>query len=108
MALNYTANVKPVAEHAKDICDRLKQLHYDIKELLDTNSDKAIDWAAGSLPAYINEDASGNLDGLGFSRTAMANVIGSLDNVRKVLDNEAVSQGDHLGNINQLASSDAP
>lgn len=106
MALTHT-RVSEVASHATSLAVRLKALHYDLKEFLDTNSDLAIDWSAGSLPAYINEDVDGNLDGHAFTRSQVANVINSFDQVRKTLDNEAVSQGDHLGNVNQLAASDS-
>lgn len=56
------------------------------------------------VPAYITEDAEGNLSGFNFSRAALSNVIGSLDWDRKLMENESMagSQGDHLGNINQL------
>ena len=106
MALTHQ-RAKEVAEHAEAICNEAKALHYRVLEFLATNSNLSIDWAAESKPAYINEDSSGNLDGLHFSRSQLANVIGSLDQLRKCLANEAVTQGDHLGNINQIAKSDA-
>lgn len=106
MALTYT-RVSEVVTHAKTVSDEAKALHYRLKEFLTTNSNLSIDWGAVNKPAYINEDVAGNLDGFTFTRQQMANMIGSLDNIRKVLDNEAASQGDHLGNINQIASSDA-
>lgn len=95
-----------VATQAKRIAESLKQAFLDATELLETNSDLAIDWAAGATPAYLNEDANGNLDGFRFTRQNMANLIGSIDNFKKLLTSQAVSQGDHLGNINLVANAD--
>jgi hypothetical protein len=103
MAQTHNATVKPLAQEAKAIADLWKTLHYRAKQFLDTNSDASINWAGDPKPAVINEDGSGNIDGVNFSRTQLANFIGSLDNLRKVADNEQASQGDHLGNVNQLA-----
>jgi hypothetical protein len=103
MPLTHT-RVTEVAVECKEICDDLKQTYYRLKEFLDTNSDLAIDWAGDPLPGYINEDANENLDGLKFSRAQVANAVGSLDNFRKLLENLAADQGDHLGNLNQLAN----
>jgi hypothetical protein len=105
MALTHE-RAKEVAEHCESLCNEAKALHYRILEFLGSNSNLSIDWAAGSKPNYINEDAGGNLDGLKFSRQQVANAIGSLDQVRALLANNTVTQGDHLGNINQLAKSD--
>ncbi len=88
----------------EDLCNRTSVLLADILQALEYNSDQAIDWAAGSTPAYITEDGAGNLSGKGYTRQAVANAIGSLDWVRKLLTNVSMTggQGDHLGNINQL------
>ena len=76
-----------------------------IQQLLEYNSDQAIDWGAGSKPAYITEDAAGNISGRAFSRQEISNAISSLDWIRKLLTNQSMtgSQGDHLGNLNHLA-----
>ena len=102
MALSY-ARVKEEAVAIQLLCEQVRQLQASIASALTHNSNQAIDWAAGSLPSYITEDAACNLDGLNFSRGAVANAIGSLDNLNKLLTNQAVSQGDHIGNLNQLA-----
>lgn len=75
-----------------------------IQQFLEHNSDQAIDWGAGATPAYIEENAAGNVEGFYFSRQDMSNAIGSLDWVRKLLTNQSMtgSQGDHLGNLNKL------
>jgi hypothetical protein len=106
MALSFS-RVAEVATHVKTVSDEAKALYARLVELLETNSDLSIDWAAGTLPDYIVEDGDGNIDGFKFSRAEVANVIGSLDNLRKAFANEAVSQGDHLGNLNKVAESDA-
>lgn len=105
MALTYERCME-VATQAKRISENLKQAFLDATELLETNSDLAIDWAGDPKPAYLNEDASGNLDGFRFTRQNLANLIGSIDNFKKLLTNQAASQGDHLGNINLVANAD--
>ena len=91
------------ADAIAQIAEEATYLLTRIKWLLDHNSDQAIDWAAGSTPAYIEEDADGNLVDRTYTRQNVANAIGSLDQIRKAFENEAVSQGDHLGNLNLLA-----
>jgi len=103
MAQTHATTVLPLAKEAKAIADLWKTLHYRAKIFLDTNSDVVIDWG-GSKADVINEDASGNIDGVGFTRIQLANFIDSLDNLRKIVDNEVTTKGDHLGNINQLAA----
>lgn len=102
MALTHS-RVTEAATRCKELADKLKATLAEVEEFIDTNSDLSIDWAAGSTPSYINEDADGNLDGLGFTRQQVANAVGSFDNIRKVFRNEAATQGDHLGNLNHLA-----
>lgn len=102
MALNHQ-QVLEQARACKQLCSKAATLLSEIKYRLEQNSDVAIDWAAVSTPAYITEDSDGNLQSLNFTRTAVANAIFSLDQVRAVLENGAATQGDHLGNINQLA-----
>ena len=103
MALTHSGHVIKAATEAKSLCDRLKLLNRDVSAFLAHNSDLSIDWAGDPKPAYINEDVAGNIDGMAFTRAAVANAIGSLDNFRKLVNNEAPTQGDHLGNFNQLA-----
>jgi hypothetical protein len=104
MALQYD-RVAQVADAFVAVSNRMVALLTDINQLLEHNSDQAIDWGASETPAYINEEANGNLSGRMFSRQQVSNAIGSLDWVRKLLTNQAMtgSQGDHLGNLNQLA-----
>lgn len=60
---------------------------------------------AQPVPNYINLEANGNLKDRDYSPAAVSNAIGSLDQIRKLLLNQAASTGDHLGNLNQLAKS---
>lgn len=103
MALQYD-RVSATAEAIADVSNQAATLLALINQLLEFNSDQAIDWGAGSKPAYINEEANGNLQGKQFSRQEVSNAIGSLDWVRKLLTNQSMtgSQGDHLGNLNKL------
>ncbi len=103
MALTHT-RVSEAATEAQEIADQLKAVYQRTVAFLATNSDLSIDWAAGALPSYINEDVDGNLDGLGFTRAQVANIVGSFDQFKNLIENAAVTQGDHLGNINQLSS----
>lgn len=87
------------------ICEEATQLLTRITWMLEHNSDLAIDWAAAVKPDYIEEDVDGNLVDRRFSRQNVANAIGSLDWVRKLLTNQDMTgcQGDHLGNLNLMA-----
>jgi hypothetical protein len=95
---------KVEAESVAQVCSELAAVLAKANVILEHNSDISIDWAAGSLPAYIVEDAVGNINGLLFDRASVANAIGSLAQFRNLLTNQAVTQGDHLGNINKLAT----
>jgi hypothetical protein len=99
MALTHT-RAKEVAEHAVAVSNETKVLLYRIAEFLTMNSNQSIDWGAVSKPAYLNEDVAGNIDGTGFTRQQLSNAIGSLDTIKSTLDAA-------IGNLNQLAKSDA-
>ena len=107
MALTHTSHVLPLALWAQALATHLKALEKQAAELLDTNSDYSIDWAAGTKPAVINEDSAGNIDGTTFSRSELSNVIGSLLQLQNLLRNQAVTQGDHLANVNKVAAVNA-
>jgi hypothetical protein len=85
------------------ISSELAEVLAKINVILEYNSDMAIEWSAAELPAYITEDENGNISGCTYSRTDVSNVVFSLDQVRKLMTNQAVTQGDHLGNINKLS-----
>lgn len=100
---NSTERTVQVATSCSVLSEQVVDLYTKINDFLEYNSDQAIDWAAGSTPAYIPEDADGNIDGLQFSRQAVANAIGSLDQLRSLMTNQAAAQGDHLGNLNVVS-----
>lgn len=102
MALAYPL-VKVEAQAAQLLANEVASLLARLDQFLEHNSDLSIDWGAGSTPAYITEDAAGNLDTLTYSRQAVSNVIGSFAAVRTLLTGGTPSTGDHLGNLNQLA-----
>lgn len=102
MALSTVTSAREAAAIA-GAAEQAVALLRKIKEVLEHNSDMSHDWAAGSTPAYIEEDADGNINGLPYSRTDVANAVGTLDQIRKAYENEAVTQGDHLGNLHKLS-----
>ncbi len=102
MALTH-ARVTAEANALVDLANRMATLLADVHQVLEHNSDQAIDWGATVTPAYITEDGDGNISGFTFTRQAVANAIGSLDQFRKLLTNQAATTGDHLGNLSQLS-----
>ncbi len=104
MALTYPL-VKAEAEACQVMANEMATMLARVTQFLEHNSDLSIDFGAGSTPAYISEDADGNMLNLWFSRQDVSNAIGSLDWFRKLMTNQAMTggQGDHLGNCNKLA-----
>lgn len=102
MALS-TDVTKFQANAIENVCTELAAVLAKINVILDHNSDMSIDWTADPKPAYIEEDADGNIASLRYDRASVGNAIGSLDQVRRLMNNEVATQGDHLGNINKLS-----
>jgi hypothetical protein len=102
MALT-TQKTKVEANSIEVICTEMTSLLARIEHILEHNSDLSIDWGGDPKPDYIAEDADGNIDGLLYSRAEVSNAIFSLEQVQKTLTNQAITQGDHLGNLNKLA-----
>jgi hypothetical protein len=100
---NTAARTIATAQRVSDVAQQVLSAFMVAHELLEFNSDQAIDWAAGSLPAYIPEDAAGNIDGLQFSRQQVANALGSMTQLRNLMTNATVTEGDHLGTLNLVA-----
>tara|TARA_R110000822_G_scaffold131261_3_gene268221 strand:- start:563 stop:889 length:327 start_codon:yes stop_codon:yes gene_type:complete len=92
------------AQAIAQVCTELAAILAKADVILEHNSDQSIEWAAAQLPAYIAEDAQGNINGLLFDRASVSNAVGSLAQFRALMTNQAVAQGDHLGNINKLAT----
>lgn len=57
------------------------------------------------VPDYITEETNGtsNLSGRTYDRVQVSNAIGSLTQFDRYITNQSVTQGDHAGNLNQLA-----
>jgi len=100
---NSTAKTKREAESIAAVCNELAGVLTRINQILEHNGDLAIDWGAAETPAYVSEDADGNIADLTFSRANVSNAIGTLNAVRTLLTGGTPTTGDHLGNVNQLA-----
>lgn len=100
MALTYE-RAKETAERIKAVVNLAKVLKSELDEVLTFNSNLSIDWANATKPAFINEDAAGNLDGLKFSRQQLANAIGTLATL------QAAYGSGNMGNLNLVADADA-
>jgi hypothetical protein len=107
MALTHERAVE-LARQAQGLADQIKAFHSLAAEFLRTNSNLAIDWGNATKPSFLREDVNGNIDGGGsiqFSRQQISNLINSLNQVVVLLDAGNPSTGDHMGNINQVATS---
>jgi hypothetical protein len=91
------------ARQGAALAERVVDLYKDIYDFLEFNSDQAIDWNGNPVPAYIPVDADGNIDGRQFPPTAMGNVVGTFAQIRNLLTNQTVTEGDHLGNLNVVS-----
>jgi len=103
MALS-TGGTRQQAQAIAQVCNEIAAVLAKVDVILEHNSDQSIDWGAQSLPAYITEDGDGNIAGLLFDRASVANAIGSMLQFRNLMTDQAITQGDHLGNINKLAN----
>jgi predicted ABC-type transport system involved in lysophospholipase L1 biosynthesis ATPase subunit len=104
---NTHQRAQEIGEAAVELSNRLKAVLKDVTGFLQHNSALAINWSGDPKPAFLNEDAAGNLDGLHFTRTDLANAINSFAQFKSLLTGQAVAQGDYLGNLEKLAKADA-
>jgi hypothetical protein len=102
MAMTHERAIQ-LAETLVDISSQLASLHATANQLLAFNSHLNIDWGNAVKPSFLNEDANGNLTGKYYTRQQVADAIGSIQQHDNLMTNQAVSQGNHLGNLNQLA-----
>ena len=104
MALQFST-VLAEANAFEEVINQAVVLESLINQLLEHNSDLAIDWTAGSTPAYISEEANGNILGKNYTRQQVGTAVSSLDWIRKLLTNQSMtgSQGDHIGVLNVIA-----
>lgn len=90
--------VQEVAATGKKVAESIKLAYQQAAAFLATNADLAIDW-----PNYADVDGNGNLTGTLFTPTDVSNLVGSVEQFRRLIANETVTEGDHLGNINKVA-----
>ena len=108
MALNSRRTLE-MADDIERACNIVKEALTHIERVLQTNSDLAIDWAGDPKPEYIVEDDPvvsgdrGNLSGKNYDRIEVSNSLFSLQQVSNVLNDQTISTGDHIGNINKVA-----
>lgn len=102
MSVTY-ARAQDAALELKGISNEIRFLLNRINAFVKLNQALSIDWGNAQLPASLQEDVNGNLQGFNFSRQQVANGIGSLAQVQNMLGNQAVAQGDHLGNFVLIA-----
>lgn len=102
MALQFS-KVLAEANALEEIANDLATVYSKAVQFLEHNSDVIIDWSAGGTPAYISEEANGNILGKDYTRQQVANLIGTLSQLKNLMSNAAVTQGDHLGNLNLIA-----
>ena len=105
MALN-SRRVLEMADDIERSSDALKVAAASLEKTLETNTSLAIDWTGDPKPKYIEEDDDQNIAGKNYDRQQVANAIFSLEQVLKALTNQVITQGDHLGNLNQVAKVD--
>jgi hypothetical protein len=85
------------AEAVRLLAERFLKVYDELVGLLDHNSALSIDWGNATKPAFLEEDADGNLAGLPITRQQVANAIGTLASIETLM-----GQG-HLGNLNLVA-----
>jgi hypothetical protein len=85
------------AEAVRLLAERLMDVYADVVDLIAHNSGLSIDWANATKPAFLEEDASGNLAGLPVTRQQVANAIGSFAAIQTLMGNG------HLGNLNLVS-----
>jgi hypothetical protein len=99
-----TATATAEAQALAAGAEQLLAAYNKVKELIAHNSDLAHDWDAGSVPSYITEDGvGGNMNGLNYTRFDISNIVSTLDEFRKLMENQTPNTGDHLGNLNNVS-----
>ena len=85
------------AEAVGFMAESFLKVYDSLVGLLAHNSSLSIEWGATTTPAYIEEDASGNLAGLPVTRQQISNAIGTLAAIKTLME------ANHLGNLNLVA-----
>jgi hypothetical protein len=95
------------AEAVRLLAEKFLKIYDELVGLLDHNSALSIDWGNATKPAFLEEDADGNLSGLPITRQQVANAIGSFDALQTLLTGGTLAAwqhpANHLGNLNLVA-----
>lgn len=100
---NDITRINATLNEGRSIANDIRSLKARIDAFVPMNQAIGCDWGAGTKPSVLVEDANGNLQGQTFSRQDFANLIGSFTQFQNLLNNAAVTQGDHGGNVNMVA-----
>lgn len=100
-----TNRIRQTAAAAARLSGEVRAVQAKLASFLKYNSAQEIDWY-GLSEELMPRDADGNMQGFDFSAAEVGNAIGTFEQHRKLFNNEQVteSKGDHIGNMNKLAS----
>jgi hypothetical protein len=101
---NSLTQVNSLCDGARSLSKRWRSLFVDVTDFVKNNTVQSINW--GSPPSLVTNDldVNGNINGYAFTPAQMSNVIGSFAQLLNLVNNAAVSQGDHASNIYAVAS----
>lgn len=102
MAQHYTENVKAEAEAVASVANELVSLYQRVKQMLAHNTALNVAWTSATSPV-LEVTASGNLQGLGYTGTQISNALGSMTQFVNLMENQTVTEGNHLSNFNLVA-----
>ena len=101
MAIN-REKVESLGDAIREVAEEVARLYPRIVWVLEQNSDNSIDWNS-AIECVPDDATSGNLDSRPYSRAEVSNAIFSLQQIQFLLTSQAITQGDHLGNINKIS-----
>ena len=92
------------ARAAKALASTLRQAWADCQRLIGHHNANAYSTAGDmTKPAYVNEDAAGNIDGLDFSRGDYVALVVLALQIDALFTNQAVTQGDYRTTAGKVA-----
>ena len=99
------------AQAIQRACDAMAYALMVARTVRTHNANSGIDWLNGwdnlprTCPAYIAEDATGNINGTTFGRDEVANGVNALDKILTLVDGGDVGAPvAYIGNINKIAT----
>ena len=97
-------NFSDIAKLAKECATKAKELRILMKRLDDNHTKNDYSLAGdASKPAWVQEDSEGNIKGLDYTRANYINMVTFARQVEKLFTNQAVTQGDYLSTVEQVA-----